>query len=78
MGQASIAMLANHPDDKIGSSSHDAAVNSMGLTANLPGSKTVKALLTYGTAQLWREPLLKRDFWQHLQVLRNNSLDTTQ
>lgn len=66
MGKASIATLANTHDG-----GHDA--KQLGAIAALPGSSSVQALLTHGSAELWGQPILKRDFWQHLQALNTRS-----
>lgn len=58
MGSAAVATLSNV----------DAEVQ-LGSVAALPGRESVQALLTHGSQSLWSQPLLKREFWQHLQVL---------
>lgn len=69
MGKASIATLANTQDG-----GHDANHDKqLGAIAALPGSSSVQALLTHGSAELWAQPLLKRDFWQHLQGITTRS-----
>jgi hypothetical protein len=69
MGKASIATLANTQDGD-----HDANHGKqLGAIAALPGSSSVQALLTHGSAELWAQPLLKRDFWQHLQAVTTRS-----
>lgn len=58
MGSAAVATLSNV----------EAEVQ-LGAVAALPGRESVQALLTHGSQSLWSQPLLKREFWQHLQVL---------
>jgi hypothetical protein len=36
------------------------------------GKQNIKVLPTFGSGELWSQPLLKREFWQHIQPLRTN------
>jgi len=69
MGKAAVAMhvveSSESDANKPPSTSSD-----LGLVAPLQDRQGVQVLPTYGSGELWRQPLLKREFWQHIQPLR--------
>jgi len=66
MGKAAVAMQETE--------------NAFGLVNSVTdkqGKQNIKVLPTFGSGELWSQPLLKREFWQHIQPLRTNvSSDT--
>ncbi|MBT6579472.1 MAG: hypothetical protein HOO01_04295 [Cellvibrionales bacterium] len=68
MGKAAVAMQF---DEGIESSEGDVSKkNELGHVVPLQNRQGVQVLSTYGSGDLWRQPLLKREFWQHIQPLR--------
>jgi hypothetical protein len=68
MGKAAVAMQL---DEDIESSEGDVSKkNDLGHVVPLQNRQGVQVLSTYGSGDLWRQPLLKREFWQHIQPLR--------
>ena len=68
MGKAAVAMQF---DEGIESSEGDVSKkNELGHVVPLQNRQGVQVLSTYGSGELWRQPLLKRKFWQHIQPLR--------
>ena len=68
MGKAAVAMQL---DEDIESSEGDVSKkNELGHVVPLQNRQGVQVLSTYGSGELWRQPLLKREFWQHIQPLR--------
>lgn len=61
MGDAAIAALSGLTASPL--AAHRGAV------IEFAGQPSIQALTTFGTGQLWREPLLKAKFWQHMQQL---------
>ena len=60
MGKAAVAMHNSDTDLGLVTPLHDDQ-----------GEHAIKVLLTYGSGELWRQPLLKREFWLHIQPLRS-------
>ena len=65
MGKAAVAMHVSDINEGNESSKGD-----LGIIAPLKNRQSVQVLPTYGSGELWRQPLLKREFWQHIQPLR--------
>jgi hypothetical protein len=71
MGKAAVAMQLDASNESIETSESDASKkNDLGHVAPLENRQGVQVLPTYGSGELWRQPLLKREFWQHIQPLR--------
>ena len=61
MGDAAIAALSGLTASPL--------AEHRGAVIEFAGQPSIQALTTFGTGQLWREPLLKAKFWQHMQQL---------
>jgi len=71
MGKAAVAMQLDASNEGIETSEGDASKkNDLGHVVPLENRQGVQVLSTYGSGELWRQPLLKREFWQHIQPLR--------
>ena len=71
MGKAAVAMQLDASNEGIETSDGDASKkNDLGHVVPLENRQGVQVLSTYGSGELWRQPLLKREFWQHIQPLR--------
>ena len=72
MGKAAVAMHAveNSEGDTSHGNKQPSKNSDLGLVAPLQDRQGVQVLPTYGSGELWRQPLLKREFWQHIQPLR--------
>lgn len=72
MGKAAVAMHAvESSESDTGDGNKQPSKNSdLGLVAPLQDRQGVQVLPTFGSGELWRQPLLKREFWQHIQPLR--------
>ncbi|MDG1293236.1 MAG: hypothetical protein P8O99_03910, partial [Pseudomonadales bacterium] len=68
MGKAAVAMHVSDIND--GNEGSESNKGGLGIVAPLNNSQSVRVLPTYGSGELWRQPLLKREFWQHIQPLR--------
>lgn len=54
---------------------HLPAAENSGVLQTLSLDSSIHLLQTYGTAQLWGDPMLKKVFWQHLQALPAFAVD---
>jgi len=71
MGKAAVSMQLDASNEGIETSDGDASKkNDLGHVVPLENRQGVQVLSTYGSGELWRQPLLKREFWQHIQPLR--------
>ena len=59
MGKAAVAMHNEKADLGCITSLHEGQ-----------GEQAIQVLPAYGSGELWDQPLLKREFWQHIQPLR--------
>ena len=62
MGKAAAAMHNGNADLGVVTPLHEAQ-----------DDQNIQVLTTYGSGELWRQPLLKREFWQHIQPLRSTA-----
>ena len=69
MGKAAVAMHVVESSES-DASKPPSTSSDLGLVAPLQNRQGVQVLPTYGSGELWRQPLLKREFWQHIQPLR--------